>query len=164
MVGGRQALGAFRGALLRQKRNEAEMTQGALARASGVSVQSIKAYETGVRQPQAHTALKLAKALNVALPALVEEHADLPPGLMQLRLAAGLTQEQVAARAGVGRAWYGRFESGAAPFVRPEVIGELAKVYGVDAQQVLNAHAVSRRLFVAKRSGTAPDAASPDDL
>ena len=155
MAGGRQGIASFSGAQLRRQRRQAQLRQVDLAQASGVSLGSIKAYETDARVPQVDTALKLAKALKVGLDALVDEPDGLPPGLKQLRVATGLTQEQVADQAGVGRGWYGKIEGGSATHVRPEVLGVLAEIYGVDVREVLSAHAVSRRLFLAKTADAA---------
>ena len=163
MAGGRQGIASFSGAHLRRRRQEAQLRQVDLAQASGVSLGSIKAYETAARVPQVDTALKLARALDVGLDALVDEPGGLPPGLRQLRLATGLTQEQVADRAGVGRGSYGKIESGAATLVRPETLGALAEIYGVDVREVLSAHAVSRRLFLAKSPGSAAGGTGSDD-
>jgi non-specific serine/threonine protein kinase len=99
--------------LLRRYRLAAGLTQEDLAERAGLSVQGLSALESGKRQaPYRHTVTMLARALGLtaseaeALEAAVSR-VRMPPTeafgsvLREARLAAGLTQEALAERAGV---------------------------------------------------------------
>ena len=63
---------------------------------------------------------------------------------MQLRLNAGLKQDRLAAQAGLTRTKYSSLERGEVASLSPEDAARLAKVLGVDPDQVHTAHAAAR--------------------
>jgi transcriptional regulator with XRE-family HTH domain len=59
------------------------------------------------------------------------------PGLKYERHAAGLTQEELAEKSGVGRDTIQKLETGHRP-ARPATIKKLAETLGVDARQLMS--------------------------
>ena len=127
----------FRGDRLAAAREDADLTQADLALAIGVSAaQRIANWERGDEQPRPNFIPVLARALGVAPLELVDVDPT-KPGLVGLRLAAGLTVADVAQRTGLPRMTYNRLERGMpVKAVTGERLDALAKALGVSTDEV----------------------------
>ena len=88
-------------------------------------------------------------------PAVPGERAGSPPAaastsLAQLRVFAGLLQDQAAARAGLTRTKYSALERGEIGSLSAQDSAALADAFGVDVEAVRAAHAVGRAAFLAR--------------
>jgi transcriptional regulator with XRE-family HTH domain len=75
---------------------------------------------------------------------------DRPRSLLQLRVAAGLRQGQLAAAAGLTRTKYSALERGEIATIRDQDLTALATALGVHIDEVRTAHAVSRHNFTGR--------------
>lgn len=139
-MSGRPGVAQFRGALLRAARAAAvpPMTQDKLEEISGVHHVNIAQLEAGSRRPQPNVLRALALALAIAPVRLCELSPE--PSLAELRECAGYLQEELAGRAGIGRAAYAMIESGRTVRLKPQTIEALAVALDVAAEQIETAH------------------------
>ena len=133
MSPGRLAVPGFSGSRLSQLRRSRGLTQEELANATGLARQYVLALEQGSRRPGMQTFQALAGALGVRPGELLDATRL---SLLQLRLVAGLTQEETAEAAGVGRRTYSDIERGHTQGVDVETVRALATAFGVSERQV----------------------------
>ena len=135
-------------------RQQAGLTQAALARATGASRSDIAKYEAGQASPQPRRLAAIADAVKVPAASLLEPPPG-GPGLAHLRAAAGLTQADLAGRAGIGLSRYELAELGQRPLSGDD-IARLAAATGTPARQVQAAHRrdAGRARAVAAEKGT----------
>jgi transcriptional regulator with XRE-family HTH domain len=150
-VGGQQGAPGFDARRLRAARRAARLTQQQLAAQMGVHDTVVVNWEAGRRVPRVDRLRELAKVLGVRPAELTSaSEDDGPTSLQQLRVAAGLLQEQLAARAGLTRTKYAALERGEVASLSDRDAGEMAAVLAVDADEVRTAHAVSRSAFLTR--------------
>lgn len=101
----------LRGDLITQLRRAAGQRQVDIAARLGTREQRIGEWERGEQQPHPRQIVALARELQVPPLHLLDVDPDDPP-LQALRLAAGLTLQQVAAASGVAFSTYRRLEGG----------------------------------------------------
>jgi transcriptional regulator with XRE-family HTH domain len=143
-VGGQQGAPGFDAERLRAARRDARLTQRELAAQVGATETAIANWEGGGRSPRVDRLAQLARALGVRPIDLTDAAGTGTPSLLQLRLGAGLLQEQVAERAGMTRQKYQTLETGAVASLSGADATALAGALDVDAGEVRAAHAVSR--------------------
>lgn len=68
--------------------------------------------------------------------------------LEELRVATGMSQEQMAAQAGMLRATYSYLERGEKAGLTPRHFSSLAEALGVTEDQIRTAHAASRAAYL----------------
>ncbi len=102
----------LRGDRVTQLRRAAGQRQVDLASRLGTREQRVGEWERGTQQPHPRQLVALARELQVPPLQLLNVDPDDPP-LQALRLAAGLTLQQVAAASGVPFSTYRRLEVGA---------------------------------------------------
>jgi transcriptional regulator with XRE-family HTH domain len=136
---------------LRLLRLAAGLTQRELAERTGTDHTTIAKYETRGRVPFVERLAELARALGV-------EPAQLTRGgagtLVELRVAAGLTQSAAAQRAGLVRSRYAMLERGEVASLDPAVAARLARTLRVGVEDVAAAHAQSRAAYQARGNDT----------
>lgn len=80
--------------LIKEYRKEKNMTQEQLCEAAGISISTLKKYETGLRSPKAEQLKKIAEALGISekefTPIKVKDRSDFLVTLMQLDKEADL--------------------------------------------------------------------------
>jgi len=101
----------LQGNLVSQLRRAAGQRQIDLADHLGTREQRVGEWERGTQQPHPRQLVALARELQVPPLQLLDVDADDPP-LQALRLAAGLTLQQVAATSGIAFSTYRRLEVG----------------------------------------------------
>jgi transcriptional regulator with XRE-family HTH domain len=148
--GGQQGAPGFDGRRLRAARRAAGMTQLQLSEELGVHETAVTNWERGERVPRVDRLGELARALKVSPADLTDLAGDGPVSLQALRVGAGLLQDQVAAGAGLTRTKYAALERGEVASLSERDCAALARVLGVDAEQVRTAHEVSRAEFLAR--------------
>jgi transcriptional regulator with XRE-family HTH domain len=117
----------------------AGLTQYELAQRTGTDASTIGKYESGGRTPYVDRLAALAAALGVTPSELTQIGFD-PGRLRQLRVAAGLSQRELAARAGTDRPTIAEYESGdRAPFY--DRLAMLASALGVPPTELTQAGA-----------------------
>jgi DNA-binding XRE family transcriptional regulator len=107
-----------------------------------------------LRKTQRDAAALVEQSKPAGIP--VDEHLpqvltdELSPGqsLLQLRVAAGLKQDRLAARVGLTRTNYSSLERGEVASLSGEDAERLAEGLGVDADAVRTAHTVARAAFL----------------
>ena len=105
---------------IREARKAKNWTQAELAKKAGVSEIAVRSYENRKRTPAVEIAVKLARALGVTMEWLFGDDPSemkIPqtpkyPRIREARLAAGLTQAQLAEKADVSRVSIGFYERG----------------------------------------------------
>lgn len=102
----------LRGDRVTQLRRAAGQRQVDLAARLGTREQRVGEWERGAQQPHPKQLVALARELQVPPLHLLDVDPDDPP-LQALRLAAGLTLQQVAVASGVAFSTYRRLEVGA---------------------------------------------------
>jgi predicted ATPase/class 3 adenylate cyclase len=148
------------GALLKRSRRAARLTQAQLAERAGFSVTYISKLECGARVPQPTTVALLADALSVppaeraTLETALRRPADQrllarPPSpfgelLRRQRVAAGLTQEELAERAGLSRRGIADLESGARRRPRRDTVALLSTALGVSEAESVRFESAAR--------------------
>jgi transcriptional regulator with XRE-family HTH domain len=126
--------------VLARVRQAAGFTQDALALEIGVSSgQRIWQWERGAEQPKPKFVPQLAKVLGVDPMALLDGDPERPT-ISALRLAAGLTRDEVWAAAQVTKMTYHRIDRGVGirPLA-PSVVHAIAQVIGVSEQDIVAA-------------------------
>jgi len=155
MTGGKQGARGFDGARLRTQRLAAGMTQRQVAREVDVSESVVAHWERGSQRPTVERVAALARALGLTPTDLTtHDHDPGPRSLMQLREAAGLKQDRLAARAGLTRTKYSSLERGEVATLSRTDAAQLAKALGVRTHDVHTAHATARASFL-ERTGPA---------
>jgi transcriptional regulator with XRE-family HTH domain len=131
---------------IRELRRAVGVSQGDLARASGVDRLCISKFERGVRVPTLVTLSRLAQGLGVPVAAMYRPTEGLPSGLegiemtgqslgerlRRLRLARGLGQVELAVRAGVSQQAVSRAETMRVGDLRFGTAVALSKALGVN--------------------------------
>lgn len=135
---------AFSGSRLAAGRLAAGLTQERLAQLMHTEQMRVSEWERGVMTPRPGLIPKLAFAIGMdALEFLAADAAS--PSLEDMRLAAGLTMDEVAERLGISRHRYRVVEIGS---VRrdpaPEVVERLAHIFAVPVVTVQRAIAAAR--------------------
>ena len=125
--------------LLREARLAAGYSQAELARLVGVSLGTVKAWESGRRAPKPATQRQVADALGLGFDDL--EVADGAEDLRRLRQARGLTRAQAAQLLGLEPFTLQRVEEGLELLPDPR---KMARVYGVSRMEL--AAAAARRV------------------
>jgi len=134
------AVARLDGELLAQARGLAGLSQNALALKIGASSgQRIWQWERGAEQPRPHFIPELAKVLDVA-PLELLDGDPRRPTISALRLAVGLTRDEVLARARITKMTYNRIDRGVgARPPAPSIVRALAGVLGVTENEVVAA-------------------------
>ena len=130
---------------LRAARVRAGLTQHELARLVGVAGgERVSRWELGTSRPRPEILLRVASVLEVRSTDLLGSSADLPD-LRGLRVAAGLSLRDLAARAHMSKTTLGRWESGGLDQTPPRAaLALLALPLGVAVDEVERAIACSR--------------------
>jgi transcriptional regulator with XRE-family HTH domain len=144
MAGGRQGAAGFDPGRLRAARLAANLTQTALAAVADVHPNEVGYWEAGTRVPQVETVAALARALGISPADLLEPSTGGRPTLRQLRVAAGLSQEQAADRAGLQKHRYAALERGEAARLTDGEVSALASALDAGSDQIRAAHAAGR--------------------
>jgi transcriptional regulator with XRE-family HTH domain len=150
----RSGASGFSPARLQAARDAVGLSPAALARAAGISRSAVSKYLTGQSSPQPAQLKALAGALAVPPGSLLEAPAEGEP-LAQVRAAAGLTQEQLADRTGIGRSAYELAELGRRP-LSDAGIARIAAATGTSPARVRAAHQRDVSLYRASRSAGKP--------
>jgi transcriptional regulator with XRE-family HTH domain len=140
--GGGKGVPNFDGRRLRAAREAARLTQRALAERIAVPENAIANWETGQRVPRVDRLAEIARLLDVR-PTELTKDAGTPATLRQLRVDAGLLQDQVAAAAGLTRTKYSALERGEIASLSRDDARALARVLGVTEDEVRHAHGLS---------------------
>lgn len=152
MVGGRQGAPGFDRHRLRAAREAARLTRTALAHAAQMHPSSIRAWEAGRQIPRVESVATLARALNIDSAELLQQPPDgAALTLLQLRVAAGQSQQQIAETAGMLRNTYSAVERGETATLSYGDVKGLARAFGVNPEVVVSAHGASRAARVAQR-------------
>ncbi|CAM3437117.1 helix-turn-helix transcriptional regulator [Tsukamurella hominis] len=132
--------GTFDRAALRAARKDAGLSVGELAKASGVGVSSIQAWEAGTRRPTVQKLRALMAALGGTIGDVMPEVAVT---LAERRAAAGLSQAELAERLGVDQATVSQAERG---LTRPgaELRRRLGAEFGLSDAEVMAAWTAAR--------------------
>jgi transcriptional regulator with XRE-family HTH domain len=134
------AVARLDGEQLARAREAAGLTQPALAAELGVaSATRIWLWERGAEQPRPKFVPQMAKILGIK-PLNLLEGDPTRPSISALRLAAGLTREEVWGRARITKMTYYRIDRGVG--VRspdPSVVRALATVFGIGESETLAA-------------------------
>ena len=127
----------WRPAALRDARIAAGLTQHQLARAVGVAGgERVSRWELGTSAPRLHLVRRLATVLDVPAEQLLASPSG-PLGLRELRVAAGVSAQELAGRAQVSVPTVVRWESGRFVRLPPrEVLELLAAGLGVPVERV----------------------------
>jgi transcriptional regulator with XRE-family HTH domain len=144
VVVGQNAVADFDPDKLRRVRQAARLTQRELADRAGVPATTIAKWEGGFHRPYASSLAVLAAALGVPPDSLTTSAAPAARTLAQLRVAAGLTQSEAAARARLVRTRYSAVERGEIARLPEAVVTAIAAALGVDSAAVRTAHAAAR--------------------
>ncbi len=131
---------------LRRLREEAGLSQRAVAIAVGVTQTMVSRWERGACSPNTEHLARLAATLGVAVSRLLGQLADtataMPPAaprpqtLRELRKAAGLSQWQLAVRLGVNESAVSRWEA-ANRLPSPRYLARLAPLLGLPTVESL---------------------------
>lgn len=151
LAGGRQGVPGFEPALLREARTAAGLSRAGLAAAAQVSENEIAKWETGNRVPQVDTLARLAGALKLSPLELVRKD-ELTP-FQQLRIGAGLSQQEAAERAGLTRGKYSSIERAERPTASAADQERLAAAFGVELADVQAAYSAT---FAQRRASRRP--------
>lgn len=125
----RSGVHTFSPAALRRRRELRGFTIGELASLSGVSQASLSNWEAGKVTPTPGNLAAVARALGTEIANLAPVRAALIR-MADLRHQAGLSQDEVAATAGVSRATITNVEAGATR-PRPATVAALAAAYAI---------------------------------
>jgi len=108
------------------------------------SKQRIWQWERGAEQPRPHFVPILAEALNVPPMELLDCDRTAPT-LSALRIAAGMTRDEVLSRAMIARMTYNRLDQGVGTHPPgPSIVRAIARVLKVTDDEVLSAIAEAR--------------------
>jgi transcriptional regulator with XRE-family HTH domain len=135
---------AFSGARLASGRVAAGLTQDRLAQLVETQQRRISDWERGVIAPRPDQMPKLAAAIGLdALEFLAADPAA--PSVEDMRLASGLTMDEVAARVGISRSRYRGIEIGATRRdPPPDLVEQLARTFAVPSVTVRRAIEAAR--------------------
>ena len=147
MVDGRRGGTGFDGARLRALRHRANLSQQALGARIGADGTVIANYENGRAAPRVDRLGQLALALGASPADLLPEDHELD-SLEGLRVQAGMRQADVAGRAGMTRAKYAAIERGQTATLSPADADTLARILGVDVDEVIAAQSVTRAAYL----------------
>ncbi|MCX4792026.1 helix-turn-helix domain-containing protein [Streptomyces sp. NBC_01221] len=140
MTARRRGVRGFDGSALRATRELRHMTAEELGRSVGIQASLISAYEEGRRIPEWRTLAALATALTTHVDQLRPGHATT---MEDLRCAAGQGQDAAGLTAGLGRSGYAMLENGHTRTLKPDVAEKLARAWGVEVNEVCQAHAAA---------------------
>lgn len=129
---------------LRLARVRAGLTQAELGALIGASASHVSRYECGRTQPSVKSLAKLAAALKVPPGALLTATEDAERKLSDLRVAAGLTQADVATALALNDRNYSAIERGELGLT-PAVAQLLAEAFSVTVDQVTDSYVNARR-------------------
>lgn len=121
------------------------MTQGALAAAAHVHINELVEWEAGRRVPQVPTVASLARALGRSPQDLLDNDKAGQTTLQQLRVAAGLSQQQAAVGSGLLRTTYSKIERGETATLSEDDTRAIARALGARPPQVRAAHQAAVR-------------------
>lgn len=142
VMSGRRGAPDFDPARLRAAREHAELTQVALAAAVGAHPSEYGEWESGRRVPRVETVAALARALQLNPLDLVAIDEDEPRTLQHLRIAAGLSQVDAAAKAGLNRTTYSMLERGEIIKLSSKDAASIAAALGTEVASIREAHGV----------------------
>lgn len=130
---------------LRAARVRAGLTQHELARLVGVAGgERVSRWELGTSRPRPEILLRVASALDVSSTDLLDSNADLSD-LRGLRIAAGLSMRDLAARTHLSKTTLSRWESGSVVQTPSKsVLALLAQSLGASVEEVERAIVRSR--------------------
>lgn len=131
------------------------MTRGALAQAANVHASSVSEWEAGRQVPRVETVAALADALHLRPEDLLLPVEGAPLTLDRLRVAAGRSQQQIAAAAGMLRTTYSAVERGETAALSFAEHQALARALGVTDEQLQAAHDATRAAYLQRRSRSA---------
>ena len=157
MAGGRQGMPGFSRSRLRALREATGMTRRQLGTVADVHQLAIRQWETGHRVPTVETVGALARALKVS-PLALTDRADVKTDdltLRDLRLLAGLTQQQAAGAAGLLRTTYSSLERGETQSLSASDADSLAHGFNVSVLEIQAAQATTRAGYLSRRTGSA---------
>lgn len=140
------------------------MTRRQLGASADVHQLAIRQWETGHRVPTVETVGALARALKVS-PLALTDRADVKTDdltLRDLRLLAGLTQQQAAAGAGLLRTTYSCLERGETGRLSTADAASLARGFQVSLLEVQAAQAASRAEYLRREAQHPLPTAAPN--
>lgn len=151
----------FRGDRLAAAREAAGLSRSQLAATVGLAASDrVRVWETGVDQPVPRLIPQLAAAVHVSVWDLLDAEPE-QPSLAALRLAAGLSLEEMCAASGLSFSKYRRLERGIGIQVPDETaIAQVSQTLGVPAEQVRNAAYRARDARGSARAGSDEEAES----
>jgi transcriptional regulator with XRE-family HTH domain len=149
-VVGQNAVEDFDPEKLLEARVAAGLSQRELARRTGVPASTLAKWEGGFQRPYAGKLAALAAALGLP-PTAFTSHDPGETTLAQLRIAAGLTQAEAAARAGLVRSRYSAIERGEIAAVAHDVAAAIAAALGVGEAELRTAHGAARAMYLRQR-------------
>ncbi len=120
------------------------LTAAELAERSGLGYRTVRHVERNlVRRPRARTVRRLAEALGVEPSELTRRMSEVPAGskrrgslLRELRLASGMSQPELARRAGISQSFLSQLELGRHE-AGPGTVRKLAEALGVDPSELV---------------------------
>ncbi|QHE72939.1 helix-turn-helix domain-containing protein [Rhodococcus sp. WAY2] len=140
----RPPLNGFQPHALELARTAAGMSRTTLARALGVDPSTIHNWETSRSHPEPEHLARITEELGISLDRLVVVPRNRRV-LADLRILAGLTQRQVAYRAGVSTTTIGKIERGEAS-LSDRHAAALADALGLDERTIRAAYLRNRPL------------------
>lgn len=155
MVGGRQGAADFDPSRLRAAREAAGLTRGALAEAANVHASSVSEWEAGRQVPRVVTVAALAAALRIRPVDLLAPADGATLTLDRLRVAAGKSQQQIAAAAGMLRTTYSAVERGETAALSYAEHQALARAFGITDEQLQTAHNATRTAYLQRHPKSA---------
>lgn len=154
MAGGRNGAPDFDPQLLKSARVEEGLTLAALALAVDAHPNEVVEWENGRRVPQVDTLARLADALKRRPRDLRSRPEDGETTLLDLRIDAGLDQEEAARSAGLLRTTYSAIERGDVVSLAFGYDNKIAFALGSTAARVRAAHQAAVSLRRARRATT----------
>ncbi|MEU2004712.1 helix-turn-helix domain-containing protein [Rhodococcus sp. NPDC019627] len=140
----RPPLNGFQPRALEVARTAAGLSRGALSRALGVDPSTIHKWETSRSHPEPEHLTRITETLGIPLDRLLVVPRNRQV-LADLRILAGLTQRQVANRAGISTTTIGKIERGEAS-LSDRHAAALADVLCVDERTIRAAYLRNRPL------------------
>jgi transcriptional regulator with XRE-family HTH domain len=120
------------------------LTAAELAERSGLAYRTVRHVERNlVRNPHPRTVRRLAAALDVEPSELTQRMSEVPADskrrgslLRELRLASGMSQPELARRAGISQSFLSQLERGRHE-AGPSTVRKLAEALGVDPSELV---------------------------